>query len=110
MRNFSISLVFSAKLDSGHQATRTRDLSLLHNQDRFHPCFSLFLSCHLYRCLSLNYGGMFISELTVTHLNGGMVNPGNGRGDPKPEMPNGKPPPPPTLAQAISSILESWDE
>jgi hypothetical protein len=39
-----------------------------------------------------------------------MVNTQNGRGDPKPAHPNGNPPPPPTLAQAIASILESRDE
>jgi hypothetical protein len=59
--------MFSTKLDSGHQATRTGDLCLLHSQDRFTSCFFLFLSCHLYRYLSLDYGGMLLSELTVTH-------------------------------------------
>jgi hypothetical protein len=102
--------MFSSKLDSGHQATRTGYLSLLCSQDRFHPCFSLFLNCHLYRCLSLYYGEMLISELMVTHLNDRMVNTHNLRGDPEPDLPNGNPPPPPTLAQAIASILESWDE
>jgi hypothetical protein len=102
--------MFSTKLDSGHQTTRTGDLSLLCNQDRFHPCFSLFLSCHLYHCLSLYYGGMLISELTVTHLNDIMVNTSHLRGDSEPDLPNGNPPPSPTLAQAIASILESRDE
>jgi hypothetical protein len=51
-----------------------------------------------------------IFELTVTHLNDRMVNTCNGRGDPKPDRPNGNPPPPPTLAEAIASILESRDE
>jgi hypothetical protein len=39
-----------------------------------------------------------------------MVNTHNGRGDPDPAHPNGNPPRPPTLAQAIVSILESRDE
>jgi hypothetical protein len=39
-----------------------------------------------------------------------MVKTCNGRGDPEPAHPNGNPPPPPTLAQAITSILESRDE
>jgi hypothetical protein len=43
-------------------------------------------------------------------LNDGMVNTHNGRGDPEPDLSNGNPPPPPTLAQAITSILESRDE
>jgi hypothetical protein len=39
-----------------------------------------------------------------------MVNTHNGRGDPEPAHPNGNPPLPLTLAQAINSILESRDE
>jgi hypothetical protein len=39
-----------------------------------------------------------------------MVNTRNGRGDPEPTHPNGNPPPPPTLAHAIASILVSRDE
>jgi hypothetical protein len=51
-----------------------------------------------------------IFELTVTHVNDRMVNTCNGRGDPKPDRPNGNPPPPLTLAEAIASILKSRDE
>jgi hypothetical protein len=39
-----------------------------------------------------------------------MVNTRNGRGDPEPAQPNGNPPSPLTMAQAIASILESRDE
>jgi hypothetical protein len=39
-----------------------------------------------------------------------MMNTSNGRGDHEPTVSNGNPPPPPTLAQAIASILESRDE
>jgi hypothetical protein len=46
----------------------------------------------------------------VTYLNDRMVNTHNRRGDPEPAHPNGNPPPLPTLAQAIASILESRDE
>jgi hypothetical protein len=53
---------------------------------------------------------MLISELMVTHLNDRMVNTRNTWDDPEPDLPNGNPPPPPTLAQAIASILESQDE
>jgi hypothetical protein len=53
---------------------------------------------------------MLISELTVIHLNDRMVNTRKLRGDPEPDLPNGNPSPPPTLAQAIASILESQDE
>jgi hypothetical protein len=46
----------------------------------------------------------------VICLNDRMVNTRNRRGDPKPAHPNGNPPLPPTLAQAIGSVLESRDE
>jgi hypothetical protein len=39
-----------------------------------------------------------------------MVNTRNVRGDLEPAHPNGNPPLPPTLAQAIASILESHDK
>jgi hypothetical protein len=45
----------------------------------------------------------------VTYLHERMMNTCNGRGDPEPTHPNGNPPLPPTLAQAIASILESRD-
>jgi hypothetical protein len=46
----------------------------------------------------------------VTCFKDRMMNTHNRRGYPKPTNPNGNPPPPPTLAQAIASILESCDE
>jgi hypothetical protein len=46
----------------------------------------------------------------VTCLNDRIVNTHNGRGDPEPAPPNGNLPSPPTLAQAIASILESREE
>jgi hypothetical protein len=46
----------------------------------------------------------------VTYLDDRIVNTRNGRGDLEPANPNGNPPPPPTLAQAIHVILESRDE
>jgi hypothetical protein len=53
----------------------------------------------------------FFSKLMVTRLNDRMVNPPNGRGDVEAPRANGpNPPPPPTLAQSIASILESRDE
>jgi hypothetical protein len=47
----------------------------------------------------------------ITRLNDRMVNTCNRRGDAEAHHANGQNPrPPPTLAQAISSILESMDE
>jgi hypothetical protein len=52
-----------------------------------------------------------IFELMVTHLNDRMMNHLNGWGDVEAPRVNGpNPPPPPTLAQAIASILKSRDE
>jgi hypothetical protein len=52
-----------------------------------------------------------ISELTVTHLNEIMVNPLNGWGNAEAPRANGpNPPPSSTLAEAITSILESRNE
>jgi hypothetical protein len=53
---------------------------------------------------------MLISELMLTYLNDRMVNTHNGRDDHEPDLLNRNPPAPPTLAQAIASILESQDE
>jgi hypothetical protein len=111
MRNLSIFFMFNAKSDYVRKGTRTEHLSWLHSQDRFNPYCSLFLSCHSYRCLCLDYCWVLISELTVTLLNDRMVNTRNGWGDAEAHQVN-EPNPPlsPILAQAIASILESRDE
>jgi hypothetical protein len=106
----SIYFMCRAELDSGCKGTRTGNFSLLCSQDRFNSHFSLFLSSHLYHCLSLNYCLSLIFELTVTHLYDQMVNTCNRRDDPEPAVPNRNPPPPLTLAKTIASILESRDE
>jgi hypothetical protein len=51
-----------------------------------------------------------ISKLMVTCLDDRMVNTRNVRNGAKNSQGNGNPPPPPSLAQAITSILESRDE
>jgi hypothetical protein len=51
-----------------------------------------------------------ISKLMVTCLDGRMVNTHNVRNGVENSQGNGNPPPPPSLAQAIASILESHDE
>jgi hypothetical protein len=43
-------------------------------------------------------------------LNDKMVNTRNGRAGAENAHGNGNPPLPPSLAQAIATILESWDE
>jgi hypothetical protein len=51
-----------------------------------------------------------ISKLMVTCLDGRMVNTRNVRNGAENAQGNGNLPPPPCLAQAIASILESHDE
>jgi hypothetical protein len=51
-----------------------------------------------------------ISKLMVTCLDDRMVNTHNVRNGAENSQGNGNPPPPPSLAQAIASILESHDE
>jgi hypothetical protein len=51
-----------------------------------------------------------ISKLMVTCLDDRMVNTRNGRAGADNSQANGNPPPPPSLAQVIASILESRDE
>jgi hypothetical protein len=51
-----------------------------------------------------------ISKLMVTCLDDIMVNTRNVRNGAENSQGNGNPPPPPSLAQAIASILESRDE
>jgi hypothetical protein len=51
-----------------------------------------------------------ISEVMVTCLDDRMVNTHNGWAEAENARANGNPPPPPMLAQAIASILESRDE
>jgi hypothetical protein len=51
-----------------------------------------------------------VSKLMVTCLDDRMVNTRNVRNGAENSQGNGNPPPPPSLAQAIASILESRDE
>jgi hypothetical protein len=51
-----------------------------------------------------------ISKLMVICLDGRMVNTRNVRNEADNSQGNGNPAPPPSLAQAIASILESYDE
>jgi hypothetical protein len=51
-----------------------------------------------------------ISKLMVTYLDGRMVNTRNGRAGAKNVQTNWNPPPLPSLAQTIASILDSCDE
>jgi hypothetical protein len=105
-----MTFMLSSKSYFGRKGSRTGSLSQLRDWDRTYRYFPLFTELSHYHCISLPNCRVSISELMVTYLNDRMVNTHNGRGDPEPAHPNGNPPPPPTLAQAIASILESHDE
>jgi hypothetical protein len=99
-----------SKSDFGCKGSRTGSLSQLRDWDRTYRYFPLSAELSPYHCLNLPNCRVLIFELMVTCLNDRMVNTRNGRGDPEPAHPNRNSPPPPTLAQAIASILESHDE
>jgi hypothetical protein len=105
-----MSLMLRSKSDFGPKGSRIGSLSQLRDPDRTYRYFPLFAELSPYHCLSLPYCLVLISKLMVTCLNDRMVNTHNGRGDPELAHPNGNPPPPPTLAQAIALILESCYE
>jgi hypothetical protein len=105
-----MTFMLRSKSDSGRKSSRTGSLSQLHNWDGTYRYFSLFTELSPYHCLRLPNCRVSISELMVTCLNDIMVNTHNERGDPQLAHPNRNWSPPPTLAPAIASILESRDE
>jgi hypothetical protein len=72
--------------------------------------FSVFIELSLLPLLKFALVWNLISKLMVTCLDGRMVNTRNVRNGAENSQGNGNPPPPPSLAQAIASILESRDE
>jgi hypothetical protein len=72
--------------------------------------FSVFIELSLLPLLKFALVWSLISKLMVTCLDGRMVNTHNVRNGAENSQGNGNPPPPPSLAQAIASILESCDE
>jgi hypothetical protein len=72
--------------------------------------FSVFIELSLLPLLKFALVWSLISQLMVTCLDGRMVNTHNMRNGAENSQGNGNPPPPPNLAQAIASILESRDE
>jgi hypothetical protein len=72
--------------------------------------FSVFIELSLLPLLKFALVWNLISKLMVTCLDGRMVNTRNVRNGAENSQGNGNPPTPPSLAQAIASILESHDE
>jgi hypothetical protein len=72
--------------------------------------FSVIVELSLLSLLKFDILLSLISELMVTYLDDRKVNTCNGWAEAENSQANGNPPPPPTLAQAIASILESRDE
>jgi hypothetical protein len=105
-----MSFMLRSKSEFGRKGSRTGSLIQLQDWDRTYRYFPLFAELSPYHCLSLPNCRVSISKLMVTCLNDRMMNTHNGRGDPEPAHPNGNLLPPPTLVQAIASILEFCDE
>jgi hypothetical protein len=74
------------------------------------PLFSVIVELSLLPLLKFAKLLSLISKLMVTCLDDRMVNTRNGRAVAENVQGNGNPPPLPSLAQAIASILESHDE
>jgi hypothetical protein len=72
--------------------------------------FSVIVELSLLSLIKFDILLSLISELMVTYLDDRKVNTCNGWAEAENSQANGNPPPPPTLAQAIASILESRDE
>jgi hypothetical protein len=72
--------------------------------------FSVVIELSPLPLLKLALALSLISKLMVTYLDDRMVNTCNVRNGAENSQGNGNPPPPPCLAQAIASILESRDE
>jgi hypothetical protein len=98
------------KPDSGRKDSKTGNLCWLCSQDRIYRCFSIIVELSPSPLLKFAILLSLISELMVTCLDNRMVNTHNGRVGAKNTWGNGNLRPPPSLAQAITSILESWDE
>jgi hypothetical protein len=98
------------KPNSGHKDSKTGKLCCLYGQDRVYRCF--FVNVELSPLTLLKFAILLslISKLMVMCLDDRMVNTHNGRAGAENAQGNGNLPPPPSLTQAIASILESHDE
>jgi hypothetical protein len=74
------------------------------------PLFSVITELSHLPLLEIAITLSLISKLILTCLDDRMVNTHNGRVGAENSQGNGNPPPPPSLAQMIASILESHDE
>jgi hypothetical protein len=88
---------------------KTENLCWLCGLDRVY-CVSVIIELSPLPLLKFTLVLSLISKLMVICLDGRMVNTHNVRNGAENSQGNGNPPPPPSLAQAIASILESHDE
>jgi hypothetical protein len=78
--------------------------------ERSLPCFSVIIELSPLPLFKFALMLSLVSKLMVTCLDDRMVNTRNLWNGAENSQGNGNPPPPPSLAQAIASILESHDE
>jgi hypothetical protein len=99
--------MFILKPDSSRRDSKTGNVCGLCGQDRIYRCFSVIVDLSPLPLLKFAILLSLISELMVTCLDDRMVNTRNGRVRAENAQGNENLPPPPSLAQAIASILES---
>jgi hypothetical protein len=97
----------SSESDSEHKGIISCGLCLLSCQDRFDDNCIFTLSCHIYRCLSLDYYWQLIFELTVSHLYDRMVSTHDGSADAEAAQSDGHSSPPPTFSKSPHPSV-SW--
>jgi hypothetical protein len=102
-------VLFMLQPNSGHKDSKTGKLCRLYGQDRVYQCFFIIVELSPLSLLEFAILLSLISKLMVTCLDDRMVNTYNGRAGAENAQGNGNLPPPLSLAQAITSILESHD-
>jgi hypothetical protein len=102
--------MFMLKPDSTLNGTKTGKLWRPYSQDRVYHCFFVIVELPPLSLLKFAILLSLISKLMVIGLDDRMVNTHNGRAGHENAPGNRNPPPPPSLAQAITSILESREE
>jgi hypothetical protein len=95
------------KPDSGRKDSKTGKIVLTVQLGQNLPLFSIIVELSPLPLLKFVIILSLISKLMITCLDGRMVNTRNGRAGAENAQGNRNLPPPPSLTQAIASILES---
>jgi hypothetical protein len=110
MRNFSKFVMFMLKPNSDRKYSKTEKIVLTIRSRQSYRYFSIIVELSPLPLLKFSLLLSLISKLMMTCLDDRMVNTHNEWAEAENTQGNRNPPPPPSLAQAIASILESRDE